>query len=1735
MTEAILGFAADCQLILSLDQNPASALCQEADGLINFWDTMGEICEPACLFGTRQSSTSCECMYGYWGTTCDKICPGGANQPCSGFGTCDQLSGECNCPISRLSSDDCSVCFSSWYGPNCEFAINDAYENYSHSVAIAGRLGHIYSLDGISFFNPAHGEYVLLAISSNVIIEGKFVTCYQNFTCLPFIAARIGDISNGFAAVTVQARRTYNSKPRVYINGIETVLDTPAYFEGFTVSRSSFLEVNFEVTNHFSFQIYVEGQYLQLTIKLPNSILSKTSGLMSGNKSTLPTSKLAHLFEVETPYFDICNNVTPNQINLASSSSTSLVLDSFSQTTSSQSELDMTRFTVENCDNFIHYPTAADQLQTVGGYNLYFDKTSVFSSLKIDSTIYPEIAIELMVKQHQNASDGVLFSFSNDIVFMVVSGQMSIEIHTYTGNNITVQESNVTLEERKWNKIIFSYYSTSGILDMYVVTEAGAIIKRDFVIYEGIFNTECKLSLGHWYPPSNGMSYSEPSAFRGELDNFVIWGLAIESNQVNDLFQMDPNLAFNSLLFSLQFDEGDGTYTQDGIGHGIIDLPQFPWIAPDWVPSDLIYTRVSTPEIDYFYFTNYTLEEEANNFCSLNLLHNTMLNECLGLNNGTRYFFYLTCMHSVAATGDTTAGYNTILELFRICNEAHTMPSTAITALCAQLNVKEINGTTCSSSCKFGFSDGSGGCTCAKGYYGTQCDSVCPGDSDNPCSNHGDCQTDGTCHCWWNWQGDPSCSSCSLGVSGSDCTVLDTSSLSSGSEKVAAVSCNGYYMTFGGQQISFIGETGAFLLFSSYSLNIDIHVYQVSCHYGSCIAAVSVSTTTTSVVVTPPGQGYSPIVYKDGIKTGLDEITNQFDASLTIRHPSLTEIEITATAIGSIKLHILVQEQFLQVSVITASTICQDGAGIFGTCSIGAIDYSVMPLAEVTAYILSNFKLNSSVILDTLKSPPGSATTTGFALKFNGTAVKSDPLAYSSEIILDNKDFSISLYFKPSAFGGCLLSYAKDVTFSLINDQPFRIEYHNVSVNTAITPILNEWNQIILTFRRSTKQIDFFHFCANNKVAHQILELDCPSVFSAGGIIMLGEWLPSTGSGKYIFGDPYQGFIDDITIWKEPIKTSLIYQAHRLNVKLSGFTISAACLFTFSEGVGTVAFDVVNGNNIVIPQIPWQSPEWEISDLSLSELRTITSEIYTSSIDDQANLLCDEFFDNAAIASSCTGIDPSLQWWYKQMCKITASNSGYLSDTTLVMADYTSLCSVTSGSTQPVNELICNLNVTLPDWLSQKCSGCEFGYLSNGKCTCYYGYWGDNCTNTCKGGATNPCNGNGVCDISGYCQCYGRFNGDQCEPGICESNWEGTDCTIVSSTFTPLTSGAEILVAQVNLIGQVSGFDGTIIDIRERSYINLMTVLSLDIAVHGRFSICESDSALHMCLIGIILEHSGDSYYITYKGYTGSSVVIEAMTHTLMVYDTLTIGNATVELTSPTTIEITFSHLDLRMKLSSVNSRLMLTISIMRVTWDALLNDITGVLTACNTSKAITAVKCSLSRSVLCNDTGRVIPESCAMPLSVEALSYYINEHLYTNLTVQAFIENMYVAAMESNCLLFSSTGVTVNDLSLPNGDFTLELHVKPKQSMGIVLTFVKDTEYFILVNSASGLLVVVAGVYYKTELNLEINVWNQISLAWRSDVSIMEVYLTDNAGNKQHLTRQSQQKSSAFFLCCNV
>jgi len=77
------------------------------------------------------------------------------------------------------------------------------------------------------------------------------------------------------------------------------------------------------------------------------------------------------------------------------------------------------------------------------------------------------------------------------------------------------------------------------------------------------------------------------------------------------------------------------------------------------------------------------------------------------------------------------------------------------------------------------------------------------------------------------------------------------------------------------------------------------------------------------------------------------------------------------------------------------------------------------------------------------------------------------------------------------------------------------------------------------------------------------------------------------------------------------------------------------------------------------------------------------------------------------------------------------------------------------------------------------CNGhgtCSNGAFGTGACTCAPSYRGAACEASCPGGSNNTCYGRGVCDSSGNCVCNGHFLAPSC--ATCVYGWGGSGCLI---------------------------------------------------------------------------------------------------------------------------------------------------------------------------------------------------------------------------------------------------------------------------------------------------------------------------------------------------------------------
>ncbi|KAK3101710.1 hypothetical protein FSP39_005732 [Pinctada imbricata] len=1708
--DAILDYSDYCRYVNALSNDPYESLCGDLSYSTYFTQTiMGGYCDPQCEYGTKDTSNTCICIDGYWNITCDTECPGGATQPCSGYGTCNQTTGVCNCPVNRQTSEDCSTCSDGWIGDNCEIAATNMTQP-STSIAVSTRLGHVHNLDGLNFIIQEAAEYVLLTISDKVLVVGKFVSCNQNFTCVTFISARIGDAVNGFATITVQHPRDESVKPLIYIEGVQTTLDSKKYYHGFTIEQNQMDVVLLTINSNLEIAIRLEGRYLDMRVSLPTTMVPLTSGVMSGSGSTNSTEKLYHLLYTDVYAFNVSSSTAPTQTALSSASASTLTLSSvtISQTVTSTNTLDTSKFKVSSEDRIIYYAAAEYEQQGVGGYSLKFDFTSVYINMDLKNITGENITFEFIVKV-QNETGGVLFSYTNDRYFLLVAGN-TIEIQYDEG---TI-DTGVELEMDIWNKIVVMYISSTGELELYCFNSTGYINRRTYTITTHIFDNTGMLSIGHWQPPSSGVPFSHPQSFAGQIDNFLIWHIPIEANIITDIYQIDPLDVHHLLSTVWLFDEGVGETTTDWLSNVVIQLPVSPWLPPTWEPSDMSYNKQVFPEISYVYFSDQSLQTTAENTCSvLTDTSTTLGSQCSAMTEATKEAYYTACLQTYSSTHDLAASYDVLLNFAELCENYLGLGSpTPATTLCNSLALNIKVKTSCTRTCLFGEETSSGTCMCVSGHYGSTCQSVCPGGSLYPCNNHGTCESAGTCTCDWNWSGNSQCGTCHSGLSGTECNVLSISALrdSSNTNYVAHISGKADFMTFGGKQIQLEDLSGVYTVMSTATFTID--VYQVSCHIGSCVIAMSVLTGSDSIVVVPSGNDNTPpLIYNNQVMVDVKSLSFSV-TGFTVELTSISQVKIT---VSSTSIHLTVSQQLMDIYIISSSSDCGTSTGVFDQCTGGpSIDYTLYPNDEIDAIINSNYRITSGALIDTLYSiyEDDVSNGAGFTLLFNNTAAVSEAIHYTSDV-LDETSFSLSVYYKPTNQEGVVMSYSGNTTFTIMNTNPLTLQCGDSTITTSVNPGTGIWNQLVLTWKNNSltgqNEIHLYHYGTNSSVSYQILSTSCTDVFQEGGVISLGEWVPSYSSAKRTVSGTFQGYVDEVSIWKDPIPSAMIFQAQSLNVKLSGFTNNVSALYTFAEAVGTTVFDNVFDNNIEIPYSPWQAPIWRVSDLQLLTLPT--GHKVDTVITADATTFCANFFDNSALSTNCPGQDSDRTWWFKKQCEELASFTGNVSYGIVSMVTYVTTCEATkSVATQPLFQMICDLNVTTPHWITQQCQDCKFGFwnVTATKCTCYSGYYGTQCDGLCPNGAETPCNNHGVCDTSGACQCSDHWTGTACES--CMNGWQGDECTYLT-TGHGLSSSP--LVAQITTTGQVITFDGVMIVVKSPDTYQLFTDSAVDLRLHGVFSACIDQTSTDLCLNAIVVQISGEYYYIKTESFQTTRVVIYSTSGDTNVYASATVNTMTVQVTSTNVISVTFSNLDITLKVTFINSRLMVLVNLDTIVWNSHSTTIDGLITSCDTITAIHLSTCTVTRLEICSGTAtRSSHSSCSSQSTWATIGTFIDIFKSNDSSINSYLNSESVTTA-SSCMQFSGTGIYTDGLLFPTGHFTIEISVKPTQYGGVILSYQYQTYYIIVIHSSGGLTVILNGIIHITSLEISLNTWTQISLAWRYDVSILELYVTSSVG----------------------
>lgn len=1686
--EIIRAFADDVQDLLDMDKSPLQTTCDDySDSLV--YPYLSSACLPECIFGEKITVDSCVCDTGFWNVSCNAECPGGASDPCSGYGACDPLTGECPCPLNRRGSANCSLCSEDWLGSDCSISENTGVIS-TMAIAAVTRLGHHYNLDGLGFMVIDPGEFLMLSVGRTVLIEAKSVSCYSHYTCITFIAIRVGDDENKYTVITAQTSKMINSKINVFENGQIIHLDEKLFYHGFDMERPSLKEVKLTVNGEISVVITLQGIYLQMMVTMPLNLISQTHGLLSGCGQSDTTTRLSHLTDSTIPVF--CPLSPPSQTGRPGTpQDTTLTYTSIVGGTQAADTLDVNRYLMTDC-NFVHYPSEEDRRQTIGGFNLKFERSVAYTEITLTTEPGADVTIDFLVKLN-GSSGGVLFSFVNEKSFYV-SYNSSISIH-YDGG---VYPTDLGMTEEEWNKIVIVYDSGLGSMDIYHYNGSGYIERRTIELPLNIFDEPGTLVVGHWQPPHDGQDHSIPQSLKGQIDNFIIWTIPMRPNVMVDIWQIDPLGIAQLLRYSWLFDEGGTTETIDNIAQIPLHLPVYPWNIPSWVPSDLKYNRNIRMTLTGYKFStdSYRLKAEE---MKTNMTAKSVMANCTYISMATKDFFTLASYHAYSVTHTDDSLYDVYLMLGEICKVMMNLDTSPYTAVCDRLEPAIRTKTICPSRCGYG-SEIDGDCECATGYYGATCHNICPGSSIHPCSNHGTCEADGQCSCEWNWGGGAgTCNTCLGLLAQPECKVLKVDALLGGNLAYITSTCD--YMSFTGQQFSMSGETGVFRVFQTDS--IDIHVYQVTCHFGTCVSAVSVNKSNTIIVIHPPGQETYPKIFQDGERVTVDSKVLSLNNGITVNMNALYEIEVVTSTL-TVTIHL--QGQFMMVILKTSN--CVSGTGVLDECK-GSYNAADKFSSEIISYMTTNFRLNQSPLLKTLSDSISemSDSNSGFALLFNNTgAVSSYPLSFASNFSYSNRDFSLTVYIKPYSLGGVILSYSKTTDFAIINTAPLTIKCDQTIVDTGINLAMKNWNQLVFTFYRSTGKLHLFHYGEADNITFKVLDFSCSEMMDNGGSLSLGVMMPSTGADKYEMEYGFEGMIDDISLWKDPIPAAYIMQANKLNVRLSGFQSAITSLFCFLEGGGQTAFDEIDRNDLSMPTAPWQYPTWVVSDLQLRILKTVyAGELPKHMISQDIKNICADFFDHSTVTSQCPTNE--IGTVYKGFCMEAAAGSGNKTDIFVVMVNYISLCIKLGGSENLLYKLLCSLDVPKQSWLDKQCGNCKFGYPDkDGSCVCYYGYHGTNCENICPNGPADPCNNHGTCDTNGVCQCSGHWAGSDC--GMCSNFWQPNECVVMVTTLDQAKSS---WTGQISLSGQMTTFDGIKFDISTAKTYRLVSVTSLDIQLYAVFSRCDNSKLKHFCLISLVMEHDSGSHAITTDAFKENEIIIKSTTAAQSIYETATIGSALFKRTTKTNVKINFSTLDFTISITLVESRLLVTMALSKADRNA--HEMDGLLALCKTVNAIKLSTCGAISLMNCSAISEDVSACPSGTLNSADISAFIATYEVVSETIKELLGNQE-QIVKSTCLFFNDNGQMVDPIDLPGGYFTIEFQIKLMSYGGIILSFKSGEVDFFLINGEQGLRISSGLVTHNTGIMVELRQWNQISLHWRSDLALMEVYRIDSVGS---------------------
>ena len=1655
---AVISYATECKAAGNLTEFPGRELCNHFPGG-KFLDWYGINCTKRCIYGSLSGGT-CKCDKGYWGLDCSFLCPGGALSPCNDHGTCDAATGQCFCEANWRGDSFCRNCSTGWFGPTCSFAFGLSV-NTSNPVCRASETGVYSAFDSLRFSLKQSGKY-LMYNSSFVTIYVDHVSCYKKSFC---ISAIYFEDEGSTVSLTVASADSLN--PVLHLNS--KIVDASST-EGIAVSNN----IAVYSSNADSFQFQVKN-----TMKITTS---RQLLYFSMTISTITHGCVSSK--------GLCGKCTGT------------------------GSMQPSRFA----------PVGPVIVTRYGLYCLYFKQATLYSKA-LNIFTKSEVTFDFLVKSCSPLEcGGPILSYALYLT-IYVSNYITVKVHI--GSEI--YDTNIATESDKWNQIFISLSRTYMKLDVYIIDSNRAVSYRSFKITSYPIVNGGVLSFGSWIPSTGGTEQQPTRSFNGQIDEIHVWNRYFDFSMVRQNVFVNIDNQASQLVAAWKLNEGQGTFTKDFISGLVLDFPSYPWNEPIWQVSD---APLSEPTISS---SEGVPKTKAYQFCFDVLLSGPLNDACLFITNKTKQFYFSECIETVLIQSTTSSSLQIVINYADYCQAHGNLSYWPARSLCNKfpgVRFPKWIGPNCTVLCIHGHKSTTDAskCICDYGYWGLSCNKPCNGGFSKPCSNHGICDIQtGVCLCEAQWKGDKNCSTCTTGWTGTDCSVLEevtvAKNLSSG---ISIIGLRGDVILFskGGFVIPQIGEY--YLMYSSHH-QLILQGRFVPC-YGkfTCLNAFALYVNKNVLVFHAPYVSrLEPVVWLN--RTIIDIYQKELSIAkhgFIIKRYSLSKY-LVRHSIGSIQITIF--ERFLSLIIHADVSLCANTSGLLGKCQMNATQILnsklnfrncssrnilegvpwIQSLDENSIYqrLVHRFVLQSKFnpcdtffiysYQDFVEYRDANAI---FSLQFNGSAFTIDN---STSLFSSNHStVEFMIYFIED---GTILSYSYNTAFSLVLiNGTVEIWIGNTRHWTGLEIERNVWSQIHLQWSRAGKLLSLYVFDKTGALQRRDMVVEEVSdIFPPGGMLSFGLWQPALNKTYNEPNGTFTGMIDEIKIWSRIFSPAVVWQTWARKVdKDSGQLVS---LWELNEGQGTTISDSELRIKVGIPSSPWRSPVWRYSSLILKDqprYKTIQEKSRNLEQSYRFANFCTEMITKGPLAVHCNIVGPEVAAFYYKSCYdsvVQSENIIFGLQSVVLYSDY---CQSSLNLTfWPAQELCNKLSISsLPDWMAEFCDkGCGLGRRSkDNSCTCERGYWGANCSSVCPGGALAPCYGHGTCDQeTGMCACAVNWRGSN-DCSVCTVGWTGIDCTLATMEAATTPSRRKrrdisTVSAKINSAGKAfalgahfMSFNGYIVNfyipgdywlLRDDVHKTYVEIRQMPCAVH---KLCLTAIAINILSSDVVILAPQSRYlkpatYVNRSSVTLSSKCFNVKAGKYNVSIKYTSSNEML-LSRDTSLSILIRFFDKYLSVI-VNSDASSCLST------------TGILGNCNAS-AISNIPNATSKAMNAQLNAKWAVNGS------ENLFHHVNNKISVITGAEYALQfNSTSAVSDALCQTFAN-----------NGDYTIELLLRPQTWHGIVFSLYRNTTFALWMSKT--FMISVGQATFDTGILVSLDSWHFIALLWKQSSSTLELYV---------------------------